>query len=418
MSNSATPDFDDRIESRLNTLRKVLQEWDVRELPIGSIVFLGRLLASERLRDLEFDRTGEPTSPSSVPGNPVPSMEIDISQAKRVYRISHRTRDAMQRVIVNRALDDQAADWMIDNYFIHELLHSAQGMAGGNHSGLSRQAPQVLLAIDYQADAIAAVTATVLAWCHPTEFGFAAVADSESHWTLYVRAIEAILNQIEIFTLLSRQDMDRTRISQMRGSLERIQRIATWHYQLHRARNFLSDRALADFQILAQPMLDFRNLAWAASFAPDALRRDWPTREQAEFERWTASAANPKGLMFAAHERAPLIVTGVTRNSTTQFVRHAAATPLQYQQAFEGIFDNNDRASRDFFTTLFANEGWLVGEGQRVPYDLDWDAPEQASPRLTRLTRGLALGDTQDERLQLLNDFMTPSRFPQVLMVG
>lgn len=421
MSDTKTSDLDSRIETRLNILRNALQDPDVCDLPIGSIAFLGKLLASERLRDLEFDRSVDPTSSSSVAGGPVPSMEIDISQRRRVYRISHRTREAMQRVIANRELNDQAADWMVDNYFIHELLHLAQGMAGGNHSGLSRQAPQVLLAIDYQADALAAVTATVLAWCFPEQFGFATVTNNVNHWTLYEHAIEAILNQLEIFTLLRRKDMDRTKISQMRGSLERTQRIAIWHYQLHRVRHFLPDRPLADFQILAQPVLDFRNLAWAASFAPDALRRDWPARERehAELERYNTSTTHQRRQPFGINDRAPLIVTGVTPNGTTQFVRHAAATPQQYAMAFEGIFDNHDRASRDFFTTLFASEEWLIGGGGKTPHSLAWSVvPRHAVSKLTKLTRGLAKEDKRAERLDLLNQIMTPSRFPQVLMMG
>lgn len=409
--------IDDRLEARLVQLRLVLAELEVSNLPIAPIAFLTKLLLSDELKGLKFEREVEPTSPTA-PGSAssVPSMEISVTQRERVYRISKRTRAAMEKVAVDRGLDDQAVDWMIDNYFVHELLHFAQGMAGGNHSGLSAQAPQVLLAIDYQADAIAAVTATVLAWCRPELYGFASATSKDNHWTLYVTAIKAILHQMEVFTLLSRRDMNRTEISSMRSSLERIQRISTWHYQLHRAEQFNARRPLADFQILAQPILDFRNLAWAAVLKPDALKRDWPQQEQTLYSEWASAAGDKKGNMFALDERPPLIITGVTPYGTTRFVRHNAATRAQYDLAFQGIFDNEPRASRDFFTTLFPNNTWLVGGDGQSPPGWGWDDPPDPPPDLPDLTGGLAQNQPEDRRMTILSEMMMPSRFPLTVL--
>jgi hypothetical protein len=195
--------IDDRIEGRLDTLRTVLTNDDVKKLPIAPIRFLAALLLEGDLRNLKFDRDTDPTSSGGGQPGPVQSMEVVTSPGLSLYRVSHQTRTAMERVASNEALNEQDFDWMIDNYFIHELLHNAQGMSGGNHSELGRQAPRVLLDVDYQADALAAVTATALAWLVPIEFGFGSTPPiSENHWTLYERAVRAILNQMEIFTLI------------------------------------------------------------------------------------------------------------------------------------------------------------------------------------------------------------------------
>lgn len=410
--------IDDHIERRLDTLRKVLAQEIVFDLPVAPIVFLSTLLTTGDLRNLRFDRDTEPTSAQPDPSGRVQSMEIVSSPRGSLYRISRRTRVAMCKVAADRKLDTQQTDWMIDNYFIHELLHFAQGMSGGNHSGLGRQAPPVLLAVDYQADALAAMVATILAWCSPGHFGFHGdIAKEENHWALYARAIEAILHQMEIFTLLMRRDMDRTAISGMRVSIERLLRIATWHYQLHRARAFDVDRPLADFQILAQPMLSFRNLAWAASFAPDALRKDWPQREQDGYPGWKTGSAGPADDLFALHECPPLIVTGTTHYATTRFVRHTPTTQ-QYADAFAGFFENDTRASRDFFNTLFMNHTWLRGGPDRSAFSHAWDLPETQRDPLASESQGLASGAREQQRLDLLNELLTPSRFPLVLFAA
>jgi len=409
MAPTAGLTIDDRIEGRLDTLRRVLTTGFVKELRIAPIAFLSTLLLDGDLRDLEFDRVNDPTASGPTSPGSVQSMEIVTSVRQPVYRISHQTREAMELVASNQGLDHQDTDWMIDNYFIHELLHNAQGMSGGNHSELGRQAPRVLLDVDYQADALAAVTATALAWLVPSEFGFSTTTPTtENHWTLYERAVRAILNQMEIFTLLGYWKLPRDQISMKRTSLERILRIATWHYQLHRLRYFRVRRPLADFQILAQPVLDFRNLAWAATFEPDTVRVDWPSCEQTNVAKWLRRKTL-KGRLFPLHTRPQLVVAAATPLGTTRFVRHNA-TQAHYENAFGGIFDNQDRRSREFFTSLFAQQEWLKGGSDTGAFSYDWlNLPKDGIDHL-EATDELALDLTPDQRVKVLTQLMTPSR--------
>jgi len=286
-------------------------------------------------------------------------------------------------------------------------------MGGGNHSLLRTQGPQVLLAIDYQADAIAAVTATVLAWCKPGLYGYEAPTPKDNHWTLYVEAIKAILNQMETFTLLTRQDMDRSKIAGMPSSLERIQRIATWHYQLHRAQMFNSRRPLADFQILSQPILDFRALALVAAMKPKALTQDWPTKES-EVVDSLRQIASASGIELVLDDREPLIITGVTPNGTTRFIRHTPAHNGQYADAFRGIFASDEELTTEFFTTMLDKNKWLTGDEPPSGGGGSDDMPAPPPPDLADLTGALASDLSESERLEILSRLLTPSQFPLV----
>jgi hypothetical protein len=199
-----------------------------------------------------------------------------------------------------------------------------------------------------------------------------------------------------------------------RTSLERILRIATWHYQLHRLRGFRPSRPLADFQILAQPVLDFRNLAWAAVFEPDALCRDWPARERAIVAQWSKRRwlrRKPvRGRLFPLDGRPPLVVAVPTPLGTTRFVRHHSPNPRHYEDAFAGIFLNRARRSRELFTSLFAVQPWLTGGSDASAYTYDWmNLPKDRVDHF-KATEGLNPSLDIKQRARVLTQFMRPSR--------
>lgn len=429
MNDNTQLNINDLLAASLERLTNTLIGDMARKLELAPIVFLRNLLHEGRLKGLKFEPDKEPQAAYAPPDTSdsqgrasLPSMEITGQQGQATYRISRRTRDAMATVVRQRELNARQTAWMIDNYFIHELIHYDQGMSGGNHSQLSQHAPQVLLAIDYQADALAAVVATILAWCDPKSYvlryhkstwksGEWSFRDEQNplpvdrnlnHWTLYTYAIEAVLHQMELFTLLSRRDMDRSEISIMKADLERIQRIAVWHYQFHRAQEFNPKCPLADFQILAQPVLDFRNLAWASLVDNQELKRDWPERELKLLEEWKKVVARFRvGQVYDQAERPhQLIVTGVSPYGSTRFVRHTPATAEDYRNAFAGFFELNTSASKDLFTTLFTKEKWLVGRedggkgGGGGGGNGDNRSP--SPPDLADDTKALAVGKTED----------------------
>ncbi len=416
--------IDELLGQSIQRIKDSLASDIVVRLDLAPIAFLRKLLSESHLNNLEFDSETEPQSANIQPSDSseqsspdVPSMEITKSNGRWVYRISGRTREAMKKVSQTRQLTQQETEWMIDNYFVHELIHFDQGMSGGNHSGLGVQSPQILLVIDYQADALAAVVATILAWCSPENYGLEDVDQNYNHWSLYELAIKSILWQMEIFTLLSRVDMDRDKISLMRASHERIQRIATWHYQYHRVIEYNNLRPLADFQIMTQPIIDFRNLSHASFIDNGALCRDWPSHEEALLKEWLEKKEEFRiGLLFEATQRPPLIVTGVSPFGTTRFVRHMTASDYHYSNAFKGFFDCELRASRELFTTLFNSNKWLIGKSD------GWgggDGGSQSSPfppDLPNVTGGLAQDKDEDERMEILMRMVTPTQFPLTYM--
>jgi hypothetical protein len=423
---SAQRVLDDRLQRRMQNLIEALNDDTVSQVDFGPLVFL-RSLLNDRLQGLRFDPNQVPT-PQTKDGRP-PSMEISDRPNDCYYRVNQRTRDAMRRVQTDYSRDECAVDWMIDNYFIHELFHFAQGMGGGRHSGIGDEAPLVLLAIDYQADALAAVTQFILAWCCPKLFGVDNPAESENHWTLYQKAIGSILDQMEIFTLLTLDNMDRTEIGKRPWGYARILRIATWHYQSHRASKFNPDRPVADFQILMQPHLDFRNLAQAARYdelqskekkkgKKRLLTRNWPANEKRLLRDPTTSKNHG---FYAVNGRNALIITGVTPSGTTAFIRHAHGQEL-YERAFQAFFDHYLPGSERFFTSLFEDpNSWLIGkQDPPSPPNVGGDGdggPDTPSPQpLSDGTRGLALVKDKTERLDLLRRMMKSSLHPLTTM--
>lgn len=389
------------LQRRLETLTEALQTLDFRSLRFGPIDYMKYHLTEGRLAGLAF-------ADVPITGN---AMAYTISQKVKRLHVSDRLVSAMQQVATNQALTQREADWMVDNFLLHELLHFAQGMGGGNHSNLRTQASRVLLAIDYQADALAIVTAAILCWQRPDFFGFDQASEQENHWTLYVEGIKATLRQMEIFTLLSRRDMNRETIAEGHLDPERFQRIATWHYQLHRSENFNAKRPLVDFQILSQPVLDFRYLRAVSVLKPSALNRRWPSNEQAI--RAQLLASDPATQLPDFRERDLLILTGVSEYGTTRFVRFNPADPVVYANAFDAFFTGNTALSERFFTLLFESNRWLLGD---TPPD-NGGPQIEARPNGGPDPSGLALTALEPERQRLLEwMFGEPLQYAQTVM--
>lgn len=410
-----------RLASRMEALTRALGDPYVETVKLGPIRFLSDLLHGQ-LKGLAFD-------PDEVPKRAGDAMVIESDGKAHRFVLSVRIRMAINEVASDQHLSDREIDWLIDNFYLHELLHFAQGMGGGNHSQLRTQAPAVLLAIDYQADAVAVMGATILAWCRPDLFGFeekdADLLKATDHWTLLSQGIEATLMQMDVFTKLRYADVHvREPIVNQSASVERIQRIATWHMQWHRSRRYKRSRPLADFQILAQPMLDFRYLAIASTLCPQFLTRAWAANEKQAIgvvEDALRGVQRSPYLEAAYRERAHLVVTGTTPFGTTQFVRHNAAQPEHYREAFEGFFETDPNKSANFFNSMFEDHKWWIGgQGGGGPPGGDGDDPNNSDgpggTPLDQMTTGLAIGETAEFRADLLRRVITPKQKPLVVM--
>jgi hypothetical protein len=382
------------VRARLQAIRGVLREGDFSKLRFGPVAFLQKEIEGDggalrnitvELRDIGQGRV----------------MDFGEGPKGRVLQLAQSFMDAASKLASDRKLSHRQTIWMVDNFLLHELLHESQGMGGGRHSDLRVQSPQTLLAIDYQADAAAVVVAVILAWQAPTSFGFGKASFEDDHWSLYAEAIAAVTHQIEIFTYLSRSDLDRAKIAEMPVTVERIQRIAAWHFQYHRAKNFDRGLSLADFQILLQPGIDFRNLRTAGLLQPDLLTANWPKNEE-NFVKWVATQEKSPSVVPV---REPLIMTCSSPMGTTRFHRFTPASPSHYEDAFVGFFTAEMEKSRRFFESWLRDCEWATGRGGAVSV---------RKIVRTRETRGLAMDRNGKDRSEILLDMLTPRNFPQV----
>lgn len=333
-------DFADRFQHLVGVLREIDPP---AEAQFSGLYYLHRLLGSGHLRDLKLEIVAK----------------IDALGTRRMAFIPPQAPDTLQldnRLMLAFAklrLPPHRRLAAIDSFLIHELLHFAQHMGFGRHSGLGRQSPWTLLAIDYQADALCAAIQTQLRMVS---------GDSLDDWQIHLESIQAVIDQMDVFTALSRADLDRSQVARMPFTYDKLQRVAVWQLQYHRARLFNRDLALADLQILAQPFLHFRTLEVGLAGHHDAIHRDWPKREQAIFD----------DVQRRAEQDPPMIISAVSRFGTTAFARCNLAAAL-HAQLFEAFFSGDLTDSGAAFEAIFDEHPWLIGNSDNGGDD--WNGP-------------------------------------------
>jgi hypothetical protein len=384
--NALTIDF---VRERLAAIRSTLLAGDFADIRFGPIAFLQSEIGKHgSLRNIDAELR--------VLDDGV--MDFETGRSGMLLLLSERFLAAASKLVEERKLTARQKIWMIDNFLIHELLHSAQGMSGGRHSDLRLHSPQTLLSIDYQADAAAVLVAVVLAWSDPKAFGYESEDAQTDLWTLYREGVRAVTHQIDIFTYIGRRDLNQAAEGKTAVTIERLQRIAAWHFQHHRAENFNTTLSVADFQILHQPGIDFRNTGAAGMLKPDLLNIDWPQLEP-EFVEWLGSEKNRKKLGISMSDRVPLILTSSSPTGTTRFVRFAPASQRHYRDAFVGFFSANLSKSYRFFTSLLQDCEWATGGPKRR---------DRAGRKILPSTSGLALDQSRKMRQVLLAKSMRP----------
>jgi hypothetical protein len=387
------------VKARVAAISETLKNHDFSALRFGPLQFVQVELASGSLRNLQVEL------------RPMADRVMDYSEDSggKLLLLSQRFLDAANRLATERRLSARQTAWMIDNFLIHEFLHEAQGMGGGRHSDLRLHSPQTLLAIDYQADAAAVVIQVALAWYEPAQFGFKSAGLKTDHWTLYEEGVLSVIHQIDIFTYLGEENLNRQEAVKLRTSVERVQRIATWHFQAHRLRLFNRGLGLADFQILLQPTLDFRNLAHAGMLEPDLIGVDWPESEP----RFIAGLkASRKKSLGGADSRKVLIIACGSAFGTTRFYRFDPASPQHYVDAFKGFFSADLELSRRFFQSLIGDCEWMIGQ---IVLGSKGIARSGSARQATKVdSRGLAMNLVARKRAQAFEQLLRPEQFALV----
>ena len=341
--NTTAEDIRDLLEARLTELIGTLGTIAIPlSQPFGALNYLQRLLTTGHLAGLTA------AFPDTIPGNR--RMAYDM-EAPATIQFDLRLREAFAAA----GSEGMALEPAIDSFLIHEFLHFAQHMGFGRHSGLARQSPGLLLQIDYQADALAAAIQTQLALI---------AAPYGDAWTIHQASLHAVIDQMDVFTRLMSRTFDRARVARMPFGYEKLQRVAVWQFQYHRAMQFERTRSLADMQVLAQPLLHFRGL----SSAEPKIYRDWPMRERANGPTDPSIPHDPS-----------LIVSATTPFGTTGFVR----CPLEdadYEALFEALFTGDLDLSAAVFEAIFAEHPWLVGGDGGEEDRRGWNGPGGPSP--------------------------------------
>jgi hypothetical protein len=284
-------------------------------------------------------------------------------------------------------LDDMQFTDAIDNFLIHELVHRGQGFAEEGHSGLAQRARRVVGALDYQADAWAVLIHFSLANIAPKAF----TSVGQARWDLYARLLRAVLFQTYLFRLMEEVEGDEPRLRSPQDARDSqmdvysLERVASWHYQFHRAKMFNRCVEVGDFQLLVRPELAFRNTPRAAG----KLTSKWPEHELNDG--------------FNTANTHPLVVTGVTRYGLSKAVRFTPANPEHYAQVFHGIFScdtSQGSGSAPFFRRLFV---------ENPEFTLMADLPPVVPPPYYGSANANTVELPLDEALKSLQLMFTPS---------
>jgi len=345
-------DYEELLNNRLGLIVLALKNIEFpRTPPYAAVTYLHDLLVEGQghLSGLTVEVKAIVTNP----GGSSVRMTYDLAEDHRTLQVDHRFIDAFDKA--KAKFGEDLLPGVVDCFLIHEFLHYAQGMGHGRYSGLSSQAPNTLLAIDYQADAMAVIALSMLALLRPDNYSLPA---DIGVWDIYRHAISLALGQMEVFTHQMSRELDRGKVSNQRFSLDKLQRTAIWQYQFHRAVHFNRDRSLADFQILSQPHLHFRNLEAAWAEDKNFIRKNWPSSGESSF--FTAGVNAKSGYELRPGSDPFCVLAAPSPHGTTGFVRSNndfATNAL----LFDGLFDGDLEKSEKFFAELFKENPWLIG---------------------------------------------------------
>lgn len=234
--------------------------------PVGLVRWLGGAFAPNgMLAELQYD-------PSMAPSEG--RMQISAKTGSHRFLLSGDILRLFENFDNETKPSKEELDYAIDDFLVHEIVHQAQGMAGGNHRNLRAIAPNVLAALDYEADACAILVLMTLWLVELFEASKDAESlntnsQSEATWIQYAKLIKATLHQIHIFSLMTLREQPTSLKSALRRSIPllRWERSCAWHFQYHRALHFHVALPVADFQLLFRPIIGFRNQAVAESAA-------------------------------------------------------------------------------------------------------------------------------------------------------
>jgi hypothetical protein len=340
-------------------------------------------------------------------------MSYDLKNAPKLIILNHRLIDGFNQA--QQIFGAGVLPFVFDCFLIHELLHHSQGMGDGRYSGLSSQSPNTLLMLDYQADAMAVVAMSQLAFWEPSNYDAEVTADKNALWATYANSIRYALGQMEVFTHLIRKDLDRQKISRTAFSLDKFQRTAIWQYQYHRIRNFNKQRLLADFQIMSQPNLYFRNLEAAWAHDRKCITRHWPASGEKTFLQ---KPADKQSGYESRPETDPFcILAAASQFGTTRFVRCPTVNPTN-ADVFGALFDGNLEGSRPFFEDLFKKNPWLVGKADGSDPDRPGDdGGDPPSPHPIPQDSGRRVRDLDlSEKSEFLSYACQSTMFPLTTM--
>ncbi len=315
--------FDALVKNRLETIidfSRNLTDKQSREFP--QLLYLQHLYKSNIL-NIEYDST---TSPKTLAGDSGRFAVERVSGGKRLLKFSKSFRGQWLDMQEFLNLSDDSVSDALDNFLLHELFHIKQNLTTARHGDI-RQAPAVLRAADYHADANAAISAFLM---YSFDDSF-----NEDKWpNIYSRAVKAVLWQMYVFNFPA-----------IRGDAilpSRLIRYVTWHYQYHRVRLYNPNANYRDVQLMFEPAISLRNIR-----GTQKITRNWAKDECPE------SASNSPQLWL----------TAPNDFGVACIFRHSAKDERHYDHLFLGVFDCNTNDSRHFFEDFFEENEELIGFG-------------------------------------------------------
>lgn len=293
--------------------------------PVGIVRWFGNVFAANgSLAKLEYD-------PAKAPSEG--RMQIIGKTGSHYFLLSNGILRLIENFVSETKIKQDELDYAIDDFLVHEIIHQAQGMAGGNHRNLRAVAPNVLAALDYEADACAILVLLTLWLVELFERtkdanSLNSIKQSKATWIQYAALIKATLHQIHIFSLMTTRERPAPLKSVLGRSvpLLRWERSCAWHFQYHRALNFHVSLPVADFQVLFRPIIGFRNQEWAENAA--LLKYNWP---KIELKR----AAD---VPVAVAGTASMAISGPGYNGARYHAQVSPKDPARYTALFEAVF--------------------------------------------------------------------------------
>lgn len=330
---------------------------------IGNVVF--------RINDFITNASISESCPS-----PSGSSRFEINETDQTYRFTDRFLNQWESYCNDNTSNDFEKNAIYDLFLLHEAVHPEQGITGIRHSDAG-EAPSIISALDYEADAFAVIALHILYKTNEQYqriFEVSGQLRDELAWN-----IKHLILHMQVFNYEKTREQKYEIVNGLRYS--RFQRYLQWHFNYSRAIRYRG-KTSDGLRLMRQPHLDIVFGAIPKSMEQCGITNldnaeHWPldTTKFQHFKRWLDETAD-RGERNHSAARLLLIISDPDQAFATYRREITVLVLHEYMNAV--VHGQVDSSIENFFRDMLHSDHPELLEATRNPkldvlYDIGID---------------------------------------------